>query len=112
MAADKLQGRLGNGGLRGTEKMSENGMSLPQPLIGTGTPKADGVEGVLKGCCTEQASAMLRGRGKALGEISGELPGVFLLPVGWVSQVQPLFLLPDSLKRMCVKGISALLRTM
>ena len=59
MTADKLQGRLGNGGHRGTEKMSENELSLPQPFIDTRTPKADGGKGVLKGRCKEQASAML-----------------------------------------------------
>lgn len=61
MTADKLQGRLGNGGHRGTEKMSENEMSLPQPFIDTRTPKADGGKGVLKGYCKEQANAMLWG---------------------------------------------------
>lgn len=95
MTADKLQGRLGNGGHRGTEKMSENELSLPQPFIDTRTPKADGGKGVLKGRCKEQASAMLWAGGKALGETSGELPVV--PPLGWVSQVtdllQPLFLL-------------------
>ena len=107
MAADKLQGRLGNGGHRGTEKMSEKEMSLPQPLIDTRTTKADGVRGVLKGCCTEQASAMFGGWGKALGETSGGLPGVFWLLLGWVSQVQPLFLLLEgptwTLLRECVR---------
>lgn len=61
MTADKLQGRLGNGGHRSMEKMSENEMSLPQPFIDTRTLKADGGKGVLKECCKEQASAMLWG---------------------------------------------------